>query len=115
MAPRRKPIEARRRRAAVLALAVAALVLLVSVWLASQAVFFVGTDDKGFVTVFQGVPYELPAGVQLYRTRYVSFVPAADLRGPDRSAVLDHDWRARSDAFALIRRIERRAQRAPDR
>jgi protein phosphatase len=75
-------------------------------WVASQTVYFIGTNQSGFITVFQGLPYDLPAGVRLYSTNYVSGVNAQgvspDLRGP----LLDHSLRSHRDASDLIRRLE---------
>ena len=99
------------RRAGVRAIAIAALVVVtivaVSSWVATRAVFFIGTDDDGFVTVYQGVPYDLPAGVALYSESYVSGLTAAQLSRGERGEVTEHKWRSRDDALAEIRRLER--------
>ena len=58
---------------AVLALVVVPLGL--GAYIANQAVYFVGTDDDGFVTMYRGLPYALPAGIDLYSPTYVSGVP----------------------------------------
>ena len=57
---------------AVIALLVVPLGL--GAYIATQAVYFVGTDDDGFVTMYRGLPYELPAGIELYSDNYVSGV-----------------------------------------
>ena len=49
--------------------------VLVGFYFASQTVYFVGTSRDGFVTVFRGLPYELPAGLDLYSVNYESGVP----------------------------------------
>ena len=99
------------RRGRVRAIAIAALVvigiLVVSTWIATRAVFFLGTDDEGFVTVYQGVPYDLPAGVRLYSESYVSGLTAAELPQRERTEVTDHTWRSRDDALAEVRKLER--------
>jgi protein phosphatase len=99
------------RRGRVRAIAIAALVvgaiLIVSLWTATRAVFFLGTDDEGFVTVYQGVPYDLPAGVSLYSQSYVSGLTAAQLPGREIAAVTGHKWRSRDDALAEVRKLER--------
>ena len=46
-------------------------------YIANQAVYFVGADDEGFVTMYRGLPYALPAGIDLYSVNYVSGVPLA--------------------------------------
>ena len=45
----------------------------------SAQVYFVGQDDRGLVTLYRGVPYELPLGIELYEKEYVSSVPARAL------------------------------------
>jgi protein phosphatase len=100
-----------RRHGRVRAIALVALVVLaflaVSGWVATRAVFFLGTDDDGFVTVYQGVPYDLPAGVSLYSESYVSGLTAAQLRPSTRREVTAHKWRSRDDALAEVRKLER--------
>jgi protein phosphatase len=59
------------------------------------------------VTLYRGVPYDLPLGVKLYTREYESTVPAAALPARQRSAVLDHRLRSRSDAVDLVRSLER--------
>jgi len=98
------------RRVKVLA-ATAAVVIVVGAlgvagWLASRAVFFVGTNGGGMVTVYRGVPWELPAGIRLYESWYVSGVPAGDLTAGQRDRLLDHRLRSRDDAGDLVRALE---------
>jgi hypothetical protein len=69
-------------------------------------VYFVGVDDRGFVTIYQGLPYEGPGGVDLYSRAYVSGVPAADLPPRRRRALLDHQLRSQRDAADLVRKLE---------
>jgi protein phosphatase len=82
--------------------------LLISLWLATRAVFFVGTNDEGFVTVFNGVPYDLPGGVELYTPRYQSGLPVAALPARERALVTEHKWRSQDQALTVVRRLERR-------
>lgn len=103
----------RRRRfrhwRAVRAIAVLAVVLGVIAaggYLASQSVYFVGTNDRGLVTVFSGLPYELPAGIKLYSTFYISGVPASSIPAERRHAILDNSWRSQKGANDLVRSIE---------
>jgi PPM family protein phosphatase len=74
--------------------------------IASQTVYFVGTDDDGFVTLYSGLPYELP-GVDLFRTQFTSGVPAQTLSPRVKQTVTDHKLRSQEDAVDLIRQIER--------
>ncbi|MGI8595571.1 MAG: hypothetical protein ACR2ML_14645 [Solirubrobacteraceae bacterium] len=107
----------RRRRTPVLvAIGAAFLLVLVPAWVASRAVFFLGADDRGLVTVYQGVPYDMSAGVTLYGELRVSGVPARALGPAERRVVTEHKWRSRPDALAVLRRLERvtrRPSRAP--
>lgn len=98
------------RRVKVLA-ATAAVVIVVGAlgvagWLASRAVFFVGTNSAGMVTVYRGLPWELPAGVHLYENYYVSGVPAGLLSASERDRLLDHRLRSRDDVRSLISELE---------
>ena len=75
-------------------------------WLASRAVFFVGTNDSGLVTVYRGVPWDLPAGIRLYEQYFVSGVPASDMTLAARKRLLDHRLRSRNDVRSLISELE---------
>jgi serine/threonine protein phosphatase PrpC len=108
---RRPPPRGRRRKrryivgaivVAVLALAVAGL------YAGSRQFWFVGTDSRGQISLYRGLPYDLPLGISLYSKDYVSTVPAlsiADRRQRDR--VLDHELRSHGDAADLVRQLER--------
>ncbi|MFL5821059.1 MAG: Stp1/IreP family PP2C-type Ser/Thr phosphatase [Solirubrobacteraceae bacterium] len=101
------PEPARRRRMArllVVLMAVAAVAA--GGWLATRAVYFVGTDANGFVTVYQGLPYEGPVGLRLYERAYESGVPATEIPAGRRGAILDHRLRSRDDARDLVRKLE---------
>ena len=97
----------RVRRAGRLVLALAVLGLLGSAaYLALQSVYFIGTNSRGLVTVFRGVPYRLPGNLALYSSDYVSGVSASTLSPPRRRTLLDHSLRSESDAAALLRSLE---------
>src|SRR4051812_32073 len=117
-APRPRPAAAapppprrRRRVPAVVKGGIAVVVLLAIVgmglWIAAQAVYFVGTDDDARVAVFRGLPYDLPLGVDLYSTNYVSGVTVPQVPRGRRATLLDHTLRSRDDAYDLVRRLER--------
>jgi PPM family protein phosphatase len=91
--------------AVVLIIVIAALGGLYAV---TRQLYFVGTDNAGLVTLYRGVPYNLPFGINLYTREYESTVPASALGARQRSAVLDHRLRSRSDAVDLVRSLERR-------
>jgi PPM family protein phosphatase len=95
------------RRAAVLASVLVVLGLLASgVYLGLQSIYFVGTNSRGLITLFQGVPYQLPAGIKLYSSQYVSGVSASTLTPARRRTLLDHSLRSESNAGELIRSLE---------
>jgi protein phosphatase len=73
----------------------------------SRQVYFVGTNDGGLVTVYRGIPYELPLGIDLYEEEYASGMPARAIPSGRRERVLDHEWRSREDAVDLVRALER--------
>jgi len=80
--------------------------LALGVWIASQTVYFIGTDDAGMVTLYRGLPYDLPAGVKLYSTNFVSGVPSRTVPAPRRKKLLDHQLRSHDDAADLMRQLE---------
>ena len=59
------------------------------------------------MTLYRGVPYELPFGLELYDQVYASGVPAGAIPAGRRARVLDHEWRGREDAVDLVRALER--------
>ena len=74
--------------------------------LAAQSVYFIGTNQRGLVTLYQGVPFTLPGNINLYSSRYVSGVSASTLSAHQRSALLDHSLRSEAKAASLVRSLE---------
>jgi serine/threonine protein phosphatase PrpC len=97
-----------RRRGTRLALAllVVLAVVLAGGYVASTAVYFIGTNGRGLVTVFSGLPFALPGNVKLYSTYYVTGVPASSIAPARRQTLLDHSLRSQRDATDLVRRLE---------
>jgi protein phosphatase len=58
-------------------------------WALSRA-NFIGADVDGNVVVYQGVPFGLGGGVDLFRPRYVSRLKAVQLSEAERKALFDH-------------------------
>ena len=108
-APARRRRRGPRPRALLGALMAVALLAaaLAGLYALSRQVYFVGTNDAGLVTLYRGVPYELPFGLELYEQQYASGVPARAIPASRRGRVLDHDWRSREDAADLVRTLER--------
>jgi PPM family protein phosphatase len=108
--PRHETTPGKRRRWVGVAKGLAVLAILLTLvvsggLIASQTVYFVGTDDDGFVTLYSGLPYELP-GVNLFQTQFTSGVPAESLSPRAKQTVTDHKLRSQQDAADLIRQIE---------
>ena len=108
-APAAAPRRRRRGRVALrLVLGVALIAAVVGgLYALSRQVYFIGTNDAGLVTVYEGIPYELPLGINLYTEDYASGTPARAIPGARRARVLDHEWRSRDDAVDLVRALER--------
>jgi PPM family protein phosphatase len=67
---------------------------------------FVGADDDGRVAVYQGLPWTLGAGLDLYRARYVSQLRAVQLSAAERAALFDHDLESYNAARGELARYE---------
>jgi PPM family protein phosphatase len=118
----RAAVEARERRAAAAAgppprsrwrtaakLLVAALVVAaigVGAWLGMRQVYFLGTDEGGRLTLYRGLPYELPLGIDLYSEVYSVPVQVASLPVDRRESAVDHELRGRDDAVSLLNDLE---------
>jgi len=89
---------------AILALLIVSLCL--GGYIANKAVYFVGSDAHGFVTVYRGLPYELPGAISMYEVNYVSGVPLASLPERHRKRLVDHTLRSHDDASELVRELE---------
>ena len=106
-----RPATARRRRRGARAVTAAVVVLVIGAvaagfYYGSRQFFFLGTNEQGLVTLYRGLPYELPLSIELYEEEYVSAVPAA--RGATlRRDIVEHRLHSRGDAVDLIRKAER--------
>jgi protein phosphatase len=95
------------KRIAIIAGVVIVALAIGALYVVARNVYFVGTDDSGFVTLYRGLPYDLPLGVRLYTSRYVSGVPALSIPAERRQRVLDHQLRSRGDAADLIESLDK--------
>ena len=98
----------RRIRGLVPTLIVVAILgaLAAGAWVATRAVYFVGTTRDGFVAVYRGLPWEGPFGIHLYESFYVSGVPLTEVAAGRRHKLLDHQLRSQGDASDLVRKLE---------
>jgi protein phosphatase len=113
-APRRGPVHesalprrSRKRRVTVLAvLAVVLALVCVGAYVALQSVYFIGTNNRGLVTLFRGVPFRLPLNIALYQSDYVTGVSASTITPARRSELLDHSLRSEGNAITLLHSLE---------
>jgi serine/threonine protein phosphatase PrpC len=88
---------ARRALWGVLALAFVLALIAAAFWALSRA-NFIGADEDGNVVVYQGVPYGLGGGIDLFRARYVSRLQAVQLTTEERVDLFDHDLMSYDEA-----------------
>jgi len=81
-------------------------VLVLAAVLATQAVYFIGTDSHGQVTVYNGIPYTLPGGLRLYTQYFVSGVTAAELSPLERGRLFNNELRSQNSATSLVSQLE---------
>jgi PPM family protein phosphatase len=83
-------------------------VVAIGLYAGSRQVYFLGTDERGVVSLFRGLPYELPLGIDLYTHEYSSSVPAASIEDRrQRTRLLNHELRSRDDAERRLEELER--------
>jgi protein phosphatase len=95
-----------RRVLASLAGAVFVVVLVALAFFGLSRAHFVGADEDGRVAVYQGLPWTLGAGLDLYRARYVSQLRAVQLTAAERAALFDHDLESYDAARGEVARYE---------
>jgi PPM family protein phosphatase len=92
--------------AALIAVVIVLALIIAGGYLATRNLYFVGTNANGIVTIYRGLPYDLPGGINLYESFYVSGVPASLVPADRRSAVFNNNLRSESDAASLVRALE---------
>jgi serine/threonine protein phosphatase PrpC len=106
--PRPRPAPSRRGRWLLRSIVAGLLIVAIAggvLYVVTRNVYFVGTNDQGFVTLYRGLPYDLPLGVRLYTRSYVSGVPALSIERQRRQRVLDHQLRSHGDAIDLVKSL----------
>jgi serine/threonine protein phosphatase PrpC len=107
-AVRERPGMLRRHKAvaALIAVVIVLALIIAGGYLATRNLYFIGTNANGIVTIYRGLPYDLPAGIHLYETFYVSGVPASLVPADRRSALFNNNLRSESDAASVVRDLE---------
>ena len=105
-APRRRRVKYAKPLAALTAVVIVLLLVGGGGYLATRQLYFLGTNSDGVVTIYRGLPYDLPAGIRLYETYYTSGVPAAALPVDRRKTLLNNNLRSEKDAVSLMRSVE---------
>src|SRR5262249_8323964 len=82
--------------------------LLIALWIATREVYFVGVDSRqgDVVTVYRGLPYDLPLGIKLYEVVQRSGVTLQSVPASRRATFTDHQLRSRDDAENLVRALD---------
>jgi protein phosphatase len=96
----------RRMGKPLLVIAILLAIILVSAWIAIRGVFFIGLDANRAVTIYRGLPYELPLGIDLYTRDYTSGVTIDQVPANRRAVFTNHKLRSNSDAQDLVRQLE---------
>src|SRR3954465_5022190 len=73
-----------------------------------RPIYFLGTDSRGNVAVYRGLPYELPLGVSLYSKQYSIPVQEGMLPEDRQRAVTGHELRGKDNAVGLVDDINQR-------
>jgi PPM family protein phosphatase len=99
-----------RRRWKTVAKVLAVLLIVAGIGVAAvlgaRQVYFLGIDEGGRVTLYRGLPYDLPLGVELYSEVYSIPVQAASIPEDRRDSLTNHDLRSRDDAVSLLDDLE---------
>ena len=78
----------------------------VGAYIAMESVYFIGTNSRGLVTLYRGLPYQLPGNLNLYSSTFVSGVSASTLSAERQRTLLDHTLRSEGSGAALVRSLE---------
>ena len=108
--PRRWP--GRVARVLVALLIIAALGA--AAWYGSRQIHFLGVDEGGRVALYEGLPYDLPFGIELYDEQLSTPVQLSALPTDRRDEATNHQLRTEDDAQSLIEDLENTATAAPE-
>ena len=80
--------------------------VVVAGFFAARQVHFLGTDEGGRLSLYRGLPYDLPFGVELYTEVTSSPTRVESLPEDRRDEATNHEWRSRDDAADLLANLE---------
>ncbi|MGZ5341369.1 MAG: hypothetical protein ACXWED_08180, partial [Solirubrobacterales bacterium] len=89
------------------------LAAIVGAVLVVRSFFFLGTDSGGRVSLYRGLPYDLPLGLDLYAKQYSIGVQTSTLSEERQKVVTEHTVRSHDDAVDIIDDIEQREGSLP--
>lgn len=90
------------RSVKVLALVVVLAAIVAAGVIGSRQVYFLGTDDGGRLSLYRGLPYDLPLGLDLYAKQYSIPILATSVPTKRRESVTNHELRSKDDAVSLL-------------
>jgi len=105
----KRPKGKRKRRISggLIAVLVVLAILLASAFIAIKAVFFVGVDDSTrVVTIYRGLPYDLPLGVKLYSRHQGGSTTIDQVPPRRRQTFTNHKLRSLTDAEDLVKTLD---------
>ncbi|MEJ7891667.1 MAG: Stp1/IreP family PP2C-type Ser/Thr phosphatase [Solirubrobacteraceae bacterium] len=79
----------------------------VAAFIAIRGVFFIGLDENRSVTIYRGIPYEAPFGVDLYTRHYTSGVRIDQVAEARRPTFTERKWRSLDDVEDLVTQLEK--------
>jgi protein phosphatase len=103
-----------RTAAKVLIAALVVAAVCVGAVIGARQVYFLGTDEGGRLTLYRGLPYDLPLGIELYSEEYNVPVQVASLPEERRESAINHELRSREDAVDLLEDLEGAAATATE-
>jgi protein phosphatase len=109
--PSKPPKDKRRRRVPGWLIGILVVLILVGsgFYLATQAVYFIGADASrgNEITIYNGLPIDLPFGIDLYRRYQGSGVTLESVPTARRTTFTDHKLRSKDDAENLVIQLAR--------
>jgi protein phosphatase len=104
-----KPPRRRRLAKALVALVIVGAIVVAGV-IGVRQVYFLGTDDGGRMTLYRGLPYDLPFGLELYSKQYSLPIQAQSVPPTRRDSLTNHELRSKDDAVSLLGDLQNAAE-----